>query len=47
MYIAAFGEVQESNGVACAKQQILQRYKNLYSRRRSFIDELKGFGLRK
>ncbi len=47
MYIAAFGEVQESNGVAFAKQQILQKYKDLYSRRRSFIDELKGFGLRK
>ncbi|WP_027216588.1 hypothetical protein [Butyrivibrio fibrisolvens] len=47
MYIAAFGEAQESNGVTFAKQQILQKYKNLYSRRRVYIDELKGVGLRK
>ena len=47
MYIAAFGEVLEVNGVVGAKMEILLRYKNTYSRRRAFIDELKGFGLRK
>lgn len=46
-YIAALGEVQDSVGVFCAKERIMERYKNEYSRRRAFHQELRGYGMKK
>ncbi len=46
-YIAALGEVQESVGVFWAKERIMERYKNEYSRRRAFHQELRGYGMKK
>lgn len=45
-YIAAFGEVVESRGQQGAKQRILLDYKELYSGRRAFHEELRRYGMR-
>lgn len=45
-YIAALGEVMESHGQQGAKQRILLDYKELYSRRRAFHEELRKYGMR-
>ena len=45
-YIAALGEVLESQGQQGAKQRILLDYKELYSRRRAFHEELRKYGMR-
>lgn len=45
-YIAALGEVVESRGQQGAKQRILLEYKELYSRRRAFHEELRKYGMR-
>ncbi|MBQ9010077.1 MAG: hypothetical protein IJ088_12230 [Clostridia bacterium] len=45
-YIAAYGEVLESNGEKGAKQAVLGQYQDEYSRRRAFIGDLRRFGLR-
>lgn len=45
-YIAAFGEVQESQGIVSAKNRILSEYKGRYQRRRNFIKDLRSFGLK-
>lgn len=45
-YIAALGEVVESRGQQGAKQRILLDYKELYSRRRAFHEELRKYGMR-
>ena len=42
-FIAAWGEVAESNGVKYAKERIASKYKSQYSRRHSFTAELKKF----
>ncbi len=44
-YIAAFGEVVESQGDPGAKQRILLDYKEQYSRRRAFHEELRKYGM--
>ncbi|MCI7812386.1 MAG: hypothetical protein MR543_01715 [Robinsoniella sp.] len=44
-YIAAIGEVKESMGILRAKAQIMESYKNKYSRRRAFHQELRAFGM--
>lgn len=44
-YIAAFGEVVESQGEPGAKQRILLDYKEQYSRRRAFHEELRKYGM--
>ena len=44
-YIAALGEVVESRGQQGAKQRILLDYKELYSRRRAFHEELRKYGM--
>lgn len=46
-YIAAFGEVQESLGNLSAKSYIMEKYKNEYSRRRAFHQELRNFGMKR
>ncbi len=46
-YIAAFGEVQESFGTPSAKSKIIEKYRNLYSRRRNFIQALRAYGMTK
>lgn len=46
-YIAAFGEVQESMGRVGAKARIMEKYKNEYSRRRAFHQELRKYGMGK
>lgn len=43
-YIAALGEVQESIGDIGAKQKLMTRYKDKYSRRTAFRAEMKGYG---
>ena len=43
-YIAALGEVQESIGDKGAKQKLMTRYKDKYSRRTAFRAEMKGYG---
>lgn len=45
-YIAALGEVLESQGQQGAKQRILLDYKEMYSRRRAFHEELRKYGMR-
>ena len=44
-FIAAFGEVKESLGYKNAKQLEMLKYKIKYSRYRSFMQALKGFGM--
>lgn len=44
-YIAALGEVMESRGLQGAKQRIFLDYKELYFRRRSFLAELRTYGM--
>lgn len=44
-YIAALGEVLESRGQRGAKQKTLLEYKELYSRRRAFHEELRKYGM--
>lgn len=46
-YIAAFGEVQESMGVLWGKARFMEKYKNEYSRRRAFHQELRKYGMGK
>lgn len=46
-FIAAYGEVCESRGVAGAKGAIMEKYRIEYSRRRAFHQELKNYGMRK
>lgn len=43
-YIAALGEVWESMGYACAKQEFMTSYKNKYSRRSAFREEMRNYG---
>ena len=45
-FIAAYGEVAESRGIT-KKSEILERYRNEYSRRRAFIQDLRNYGLKK
>uniref|UniRef100_UPI0040578C73 hypothetical protein n=1 Tax=Agathobacter sp. TaxID=2021311 RepID=UPI0040578C73 len=45
-FIAAFGEVQESMGIMTAKSSIMERYRNTYSRRRAFHQELRNYGMK-
>lgn len=45
-YIAALGEVLESQGQQGVKQRILLDYKEMYSRRRAFHEELREYGMR-
>lgn len=46
-YIAAFGEVQESLGIASAKFRIMEKYRSDYSRRSAFHQELRAYGMKK
>ncbi len=46
-YIAALSEVQESLGTPSSKTRIMEKYKNEYSRRRAFHQELRGYGMKK
>lgn len=43
-YIAALGEVEESLGELCAKQRLMTSYKERYSRRSAFREELRRYG---
>ena len=43
-YIAALGEIRESLGESGAKQRLMTSYKNTYSRRSAFREELRGYG---
>jgi len=43
-YIAALGEVRESMGEAGAKQGLMTSYKDKYSRRSAFREELRNYG---
>lgn len=45
-YVAALGEVIESRGSLNGKQNLMLDYKQDYSRRRSFHEELRNFGMR-
>lgn len=42
-FIAAYGEVWESNGIPHAKSQIIEEYRNQYPRRRNFIQALRSY----
>lgn len=44
-YIAALGEVYEMRGECGGKQRVMLEYKNMYSRRRAFHDELRKMGM--
>lgn len=44
-YIAALGELLESRGTFNGKQNLMLEYKQLYSRRRAFHEELRHFGM--
>ncbi len=44
-FIAAYGEVWESNGIPRAKARIMEEYRNEYPRRRSFIQALRSYGM--
>lgn len=44
-YVAALGEVYETSGERGGKQRVLLEYKNMYSRRRAFHDELRKMGM--
>ena len=46
-FIAAYGEVLESMGKPGEKERIMQQYKEKYWRRRSFLSELRSFGMGK
>ena len=46
-FIAAYGEVMESRNNPGAKDAIMQQYRQEYSRRRAFHDELRCYGMRK
>ncbi len=46
-YIAALGEVLESQGQAHAKANIMEKYRLEYSRRRAFHEALRGYGMKK
>ena len=46
-YIAAYGEVCESRGIAGAKAGVMEKYKTKYSRRRAFHQELRNYGMQK
>lgn len=43
-YIAALGEVRESMGEINAKQKIMTSYKDNYSRRSAFREEMRNYG---
>lgn len=45
-YLAALGEVQESLGARDAKQRLMTSYKDKYSRRSAFRQEMKNYGWR-
>lgn len=45
-HIAALGEVQESRGVMNGKQNLMIEYKQCYSRRRAFHEELRNCGMK-
>ena len=44
-FIAALSEVEEAAGLINSRQQILQKYKNAYPRRRTFHQELRDCGM--
>lgn len=44
-FIAAYGEVLESNGVPRAKSRIMEEYRDEYPRRRNFIQALRSYGM--
>lgn len=44
-FVAAYGEVCESRGMTGAKNSVMKKYKNLYSRRRNFHQELRTYGM--
>lgn len=44
-YIAALGEIFESRGAFNGKQNLMLKYKQCYSRRRAFHEELRHFGM--
>lgn len=46
-FIAALGEVKESRGIKNAKAVIMNSYKDEYSRRRLFHQELRNYGMKK
>lgn len=43
-YIAALGEVRESMGEINAKQRFMTSYKDKYSRRSAFREEMRNYG---
>lgn len=43
-YIAALGEVRESMGETGAKQRLMTSYKDKYSRRSAFREEMRNYG---
>ena len=43
-YIAALGEVQESLGETGAKQRLMASYKDKYSRKSAFRQDLRNYG---
>lgn len=45
-YIAALGEVRESLGDAGAKQRLMTSYRDAYSRRSAFREEMRKYGWR-
>lgn len=45
-YVAALGEAKESRGEIGGKQRMMQRYKEMYSRRSAFHAELRAFGMK-
>ena len=45
-YIAALGEVRESMGEIGAKQRLMTSYKDKYSRRSAFREEMRNYGWR-
>lgn len=45
-YIAALGELLESRGTFDGKQNLMLAYKQYYSRRRSFHEELRNYGMK-
>lgn len=45
-FIAALGEVRESRGELCGKQNVMMEYKAMYSRRSAFHGELAAYGMK-
>ena len=45
-FIAAYGEVKESRGEPAGKQSFMEMYRQKYSRRTAFRQELRAFGYR-